>query len=126
MRRRSKALVAAGTALGIGLGVGLLAPGAAQAATSPTLFDCLAYEPTLMVGTDQHACTAAWQGYLDDTGMGDLTVDGEFGIDTEKATKHFQAEFGATQDGVVGGETWGWIAYSCDNWPELCSKQYSY
>jgi zinc D-Ala-D-Ala carboxypeptidase len=126
MRRQSKALLAMGTVVGLGLGIGLVVPGAAQAATSPSMFDCLAFEPTLRVGTDQTACTAAWQGYLEATIDPNLTIDGQFGPATEAATKEFQGRFNATQDGVVGDETWGWIAYSCDTLTDICSKQFSY
>ena len=35
----------------------------------------------------------------------DMTVDGNFGAQTEKAVKNFQYECGLTQDGIVGSQT---------------------
>lgn len=39
--------------------------------------------------------------------LGYVTVDGEFGPDTERAVKFVQAKFGLTQDGVAGPQTLG-------------------
>lgn len=38
--------------------------------------------------------------------VGQLNVDGVYGIDTQEAVKNFQSIFGLTQDGIVGRGTW--------------------
>ena len=46
----------------------------------------------------------AWQSYL--IGLGyKLTADGQFGVQTEDATKAFQRSRGLTADGIVGTDT---------------------
>lgn len=40
-----------------------------------------------------------------------LTVDGQFGSDTERAVRTFQKIFNLTQDGIVGKSTWYKISY---------------
>jgi peptidoglycan hydrolase-like protein with peptidoglycan-binding domain len=40
-----------------------------------------------------------------------ISVDGEFGPETEAAIKRFQSEHGLEVDGVVGPETWGALGY---------------
>jgi peptidoglycan hydrolase-like protein with peptidoglycan-binding domain len=40
-----------------------------------------------------------------------VSVDGEFGPETEAAIKRFQSEHGLEVDGVVGPETWGALGY---------------
>lgn len=40
-----------------------------------------------------------------------VQVDGEFGPETEKAIRHFQAEHGLSTDGVAGPETWSALGY---------------
>jgi len=46
-----------------------------------------------------------WQAWLDRISAGSLAVDGDFGPDTERRTKQFQAFFGLDVDGVVGPQT---------------------
>ena len=38
--------------------------------------------------------------------LGDLTVDGDFGVKTEAAVKAFQKSKGLTADGIIGCNTW--------------------
>lgn len=47
----------------------------------------------------------AWQGVLKAHQRDTLTVDGEFGPETEAATREFQARLGVEPDGIVGPET---------------------
>ena len=47
-----------------------------------------------------------WQKYLNSQGY-NLTVDGDFGSNTEAATKSFQKANGLTVDGIVGSQTLG-------------------
>jgi murein L,D-transpeptidase YcbB/YkuD len=46
-----------------------------------------------------------WQDRLVELGH-QISEDGDFGPQTEEATKHFQASKGLTDDGIVGENTW--------------------
>jgi len=46
------------------------------------------------------------QQILNDSGLGPLVVDGQFGPKTEAAVKTFQGNQGLKADGIVGGLTW--------------------
>jgi murein L,D-transpeptidase YcbB/YkuD len=109
--RRLSTLVAA---LIMSFGTVVAVAGEAQAATSPSIYECLAFRPTLSVGTSQHACTAALQGFLrGNLQQPGLAVDGMFGTQTEKVVKKFQSVHSLAQDGVVGSNTWRAIEIEC-------------
>ena len=64
--------------------------------------------PTLRRGSKGSYVTLA-QTYLMQRGysLGPCGIDGDFGSATEKAVKQFQKDWGITQDGVIGPQTWG-------------------
>ena len=53
-----------------------------------------------------------WQELLSvDLGLGEANVSGNFGSGTTNHTKTFQGEYGLTQDGIVGPQTWNVARY---------------
>jgi peptidoglycan hydrolase-like protein with peptidoglycan-binding domain len=46
-----------------------------------------------------------WQAWLDRISAGTVAVDGDFGPETERRTRQFQAFFGLDVDGIVGPRT---------------------
>lgn len=104
---------------------------------SPSINECLVFRPLLVQNTTQHACTAAWQGFLKfdfPRGIGQtptMAVDGQFGPVTALATARFQLDRGLEGDGKVGPLTWGRIQSQCDLIVALtglntCNSKYTY
>lgn len=64
-------------------------------------------QPPAMSGTD----VQQWQEQMAARGYA-IDVDGEYGPDSEKACREFQAEAGLKVDGIVGPDTWqaAWTA----------------
>ena len=56
----------------------------------------------------------AWQTFLVSQGYTAVTVDGDFGVQTEDSTKAFQAKRGLKADGIVGPETLRVLAEDAD------------
>lgn len=101
----------------------------AQATWSPSINECLVFRPLLVQNTSQHACTAAWQGFLKYTlrQTPGLAVDGKFGPATALATARFQLDRGLEGDGKVGPLTWGRIQAECNALhPRACDNHYFY
>lgn len=48
-----------------------------------------------------------------------LTLDGNFGPNTEKAVMQFQSKYGLAADGIVGAKTKQMIWDKCNVWPNL-------
>lgn len=65
--------------------------------------------------------TKKWQEFLNAQGYG-LSVDGDFGDNTYKATIDYQKKNGLTADGIVGELTWGSAGYSNINTPISAPK----
>lgn len=66
--------------------------------------------PTLRRGSKGAYVTKA-QTLLKERGydLGPCGIDGDFGQATEKAVRAFQKDWGLTQDGVIGNETWKYL-----------------
>lgn len=62
-------------------------------------------EDTLRNGARNDSAVEALQGALNDRLGGDISVDGDFGPETERAVREFQERNGLTVDGKVGPET---------------------
>jgi peptidoglycan hydrolase-like protein with peptidoglycan-binding domain len=75
---------------------------ALDAAMARQAFNC---EDTVFKIKDSGDCVKKIQKSLKDKGF-DVSVDGEFGVNTESAVKHFQLVFRISSDGTVGPETW--------------------
>jgi peptidoglycan hydrolase-like protein with peptidoglycan-binding domain len=112
-------------------GLTLVASAPAQAATS-SLCNYTNSQPEISVGSqgvavEQAQCELNWayaKGHSTNYGNGSyqgLTVDGDFGANTEAATKNFQIHcMGATNpDGIIGPNTWSALNYWVSQ-PNFC------
>lgn len=68
------------------------------------------YSETLQKGSKGDA-TKEWQRFLNTQGY-NLTVDGDFGGNTDAATRDYQSKNGLGVDGIVGQKTWGKAGYT--------------
>ena len=68
------------------------------------------YSETIQKGSKGDS-VSEWQKYLNSQGY-NLTVDGDFGVNTDAATRDYQTKNGLTTDGIVGANTWGKAGYS--------------
>ena len=68
------------------------------------------YSSTLQKGSKGDE-VKQWQQYLNSQGY-NLTVDGDFGDNTYKATTEWQKKNGLGADGIVGEQTWGKAGYT--------------
>ena len=73
------------------------------------------YSTTLQKGSKGDE-TKKWQEFLNTQGY-NLTVDGDFGSNTDAATRDYQQKNGLTVDGIVGQNTWGKAGFSNVNTP---------
>jgi peptidoglycan hydrolase-like protein with peptidoglycan-binding domain len=124
VRRR---LITLAATLCLAVGSSLLITDAAQAATSPTVYQCIQQQPVLQVG-NRGQCVAALQGFLN-LWVTPIDIDGIFGGNTKKAVVKYQKAAGLGQDGVVGAQTWKSIKKSCDAnliTQGLCSTHWTY
>lgn len=55
---------------------------------------------------DQGSAVAAWQALLNTVRTTPIAVDGDFGPQTDRATRAFQQTAGIPVDGIVGPQTW--------------------
>lgn len=55
---------------------------------------------------DRGPAVASWQSLLNTTRSTPIAVDGDFGPQTDQATRSFQQTAGITVDGIVGPQTW--------------------
>lgn len=74
-----------------------------------------AVPPTIRKGSKGPA-VARWQGILG------ITADGDFGSNTEAATKKWQSAHGLTADGIVGPKSWSVAAMSAGDAPDSLKK----
>ncbi|MFC5908764.1 peptidoglycan-binding domain-containing protein [Streptacidiphilus monticola] len=101
-----------------------VAAGAPAQAASSSLCNYTNSQPEITVGSQgiavkQAQCELNWayaKGHSTNYGNGSyqgLTVDGDFGSNTEAATKNFQIHcMGATDpDGIIGPNTWSALNY---------------
>lgn len=120
LRRRFVAVAVGVLAVG---GTTMMAGTPAHAATS-SLCNYTSAQPQLYVGSqgiavEQAQCELNWayaKGHSTNYGngaYGGLTVDGDFGGNTEAATKNFQINcMGATNpNGIIGPNTWAALNY---------------
>jgi hypothetical protein len=68
------------------------------------------YSSTLQKGSKGNE-VSEWQKFLNSQGY-NLTVDGDFGDNTHKATLEWQTKNGLGADGIVGENTWGKAGYT--------------
>jgi lysozyme len=128
LRRR----VAAVAVSVVAAGGAMLATGAPAHAASSGLCSYTNSQPEITVGAQgtavkQAQCELNWAyAYAHSTNYGNgsyngLTVDGDFGQNTEAATKNFQKNcMGATNpDGIIGPNTWSALNYWV-NQPGYC------
>ena len=71
---------------------------------------CLTAIPMIESGFYGPAIAAA-QAALNYHGFGPLVLDGDFGPETEKATRLFQKRHGLEIDGIIGSITWNTLFY---------------
>lgn len=55
---------------------------------------------------DRGPAVASWQSLLNTARTAPIAVDGDFGPQTDQATRAFQQSAGITVDGIVGPQTW--------------------
>lgn len=82
--------------------------------TAPTMTgdDMLTHWPTIQQGSTG-ARVRVWQGILEGHGYV-ITIDGDFGPDTDNKTRRFQTDKGITVDGQVGPQTLSMGIYDQD------------
>jgi peptidoglycan hydrolase-like protein with peptidoglycan-binding domain len=78
------------------------------------------YSSTLQMGAKGDE-TKRWQEFLNTQGY-NLTVDGDFGVKTDAATKDYQQKNGIGVDGIVGEKTWGKAGYKLS--PSMTNFEY--
>lgn len=68
---------------------------------------CMVEVKVIKKGDPKNDTCKSWQSLLNLWGYNVGLPDGIFGTKTDKKTKEFQADYGLTQDGIVGSKTWG-------------------
>lgn len=117
IKGRLIAIIMAVATMAASIGIATAPNANADHKTSPTLYECALYAPTLYEGVSgQDGCVVTWQVFMKDFVYEPLVVGGDFGPVTRYVTAAWQLRNPPlAADGIVGPQTWKLIRYMCQN-----------